>query len=378
MKPRRKAQRPLALICYICGRQYGKNSLEIHIKQCRKLWIKRESLKPAHERKPIPQAPQQYQRALDNGNIASMGAEEMLAQNQAAADKYNKDVLEACPNCGRSFLPRPLKIHLKSCRPGRLIGERLKAHSGKAGGNLGLEKNPHRSPKIRPGSARSAPRRKLGEKPKDLSFPKSDAQPTNSRSIGKRQKRSSVLQSAGAGSVQKTSDAGYSGGHSGTLSYNGRAKSGRATTAPSMSSTGADRASALKEGVHQEWQEAYDPDSGRNFYYNAQGETRWTLPTFHPRDDAEDDFADSHRCDVRRAFNSADAHGDTESTTIRRGRGIVENESNHSVESGDVEDSRVVMLEKKVSKLSEQLAWAVDEIHKLRDVMEGFKNVFRG
>ena len=31
-KPQRIAQRPKALICYICGRQYGTNSLKIHLK----------------------------------------------------------------------------------------------------------------------------------------------------------------------------------------------------------------------------------------------------------------------------------------------------------------------------------------------------------
>ena len=32
------AQRPVALVCYICGREYGTRSLEIHIKTCEKKW----------------------------------------------------------------------------------------------------------------------------------------------------------------------------------------------------------------------------------------------------------------------------------------------------------------------------------------------------
>ena len=30
--------RPKTLICYICGREYGSASLEIHLKTCKKKW----------------------------------------------------------------------------------------------------------------------------------------------------------------------------------------------------------------------------------------------------------------------------------------------------------------------------------------------------
>ena len=32
------ALRPKALMCYICGREYGTASLEIHLKTCKKKW----------------------------------------------------------------------------------------------------------------------------------------------------------------------------------------------------------------------------------------------------------------------------------------------------------------------------------------------------
>lgn len=31
-------KRPKTLICYICGREYGTKSLEIHLKACEKKW----------------------------------------------------------------------------------------------------------------------------------------------------------------------------------------------------------------------------------------------------------------------------------------------------------------------------------------------------
>jgi hypothetical protein len=36
-KPK-NVQRPKTLVCFICGREYGTKSLEIHIKACEKKW----------------------------------------------------------------------------------------------------------------------------------------------------------------------------------------------------------------------------------------------------------------------------------------------------------------------------------------------------
>jgi hypothetical protein len=38
--------RPKALMCYICGREYGTASLEIHLKTCRKKWDTDQEKKP--------------------------------------------------------------------------------------------------------------------------------------------------------------------------------------------------------------------------------------------------------------------------------------------------------------------------------------------
>ena len=37
-RKKKRIGRPVAVICYICGRQYGRSSIEIHIRQCKKLW----------------------------------------------------------------------------------------------------------------------------------------------------------------------------------------------------------------------------------------------------------------------------------------------------------------------------------------------------
>ena len=51
------ALRPKALICYICGREYGSASLEIHLKTCRKKWDIEQEKKPEHLRRPCPEPP---------------------------------------------------------------------------------------------------------------------------------------------------------------------------------------------------------------------------------------------------------------------------------------------------------------------------------
>ncbi len=48
------ASRPVALMCYICGREYGTKSLPIHIKTCEKKFEMEESKKPKRERRPVP------------------------------------------------------------------------------------------------------------------------------------------------------------------------------------------------------------------------------------------------------------------------------------------------------------------------------------
>ena len=40
----------------------------------------------------------------------------MEAMNNETAKNYNDNVLEPCPNCGRTFMPDRLVVHLRSCK----------------------------------------------------------------------------------------------------------------------------------------------------------------------------------------------------------------------------------------------------------------------
>ena len=37
--------------------------------------------------------------------------------NDQAFEDFNTKALKACPSCARTFLPKPLEIHMRSCKP---------------------------------------------------------------------------------------------------------------------------------------------------------------------------------------------------------------------------------------------------------------------
>ena len=110
-KPKGFAAKPRAVMCYICGREYGTKSIDIHIKTCTKKWEIAESHKPKNQRRPIPTAPESFEKVSGSG----MDYNAIGAYNDAAYDKYNKEGLIAC-GCGRTFLPDSLEKHIKGCK----------------------------------------------------------------------------------------------------------------------------------------------------------------------------------------------------------------------------------------------------------------------
>ncbi len=132
-----------------CGREYGTQSLKIHLPQCQKLWLERESLKPKNERRALPAPPPQFTsrgsfntrrspfyrppcmhartsplyshtqahththththtRSLSHTHTLShtcTGSSQSRAeQNEEAFKAYNDKALLPCQNCGRTFL----------------------------------------------------------------------------------------------------------------------------------------------------------------------------------------------------------------------------------------------------------------------------------
>ncbi len=129
---------PKTRVCYICGRQYGVHSYEIHLKQCKELWIAREAQKDPKDRKKLPEDP--AIRLMNNNGLSSScsttggtvatgntalngdsngssgeGGLSLEELNKLASEAFNTETLSQCAYCGRTFLPEKLLIHNRSC-----------------------------------------------------------------------------------------------------------------------------------------------------------------------------------------------------------------------------------------------------------------------
>lgn len=130
---------PKTRICFICGRSYGLSSIDIHEKQCADLFNAQQLALPPNERKALPARPEVI---FTGGSTAAL----LEAQNTAAAQTFNDSVMEACPNCGRTFIADRLKIHLRSCtkeHPASQVGQARLSE-----GSRSLLSNEVQSPKV--------------------------------------------------------------------------------------------------------------------------------------------------------------------------------------------------------------------------------------
>ena len=58
-------------------------------------------------------APESFERVI-KGEIKG---DQLQEYNSNAFKDFNEKALAECPNCRRTFLPKPLEIHLRSCKP---------------------------------------------------------------------------------------------------------------------------------------------------------------------------------------------------------------------------------------------------------------------
>ncbi|XP_040568987.1 zinc finger protein 475 [Lepeophtheirus salmonis] len=102
----------MPVMCYICGREFGSRSIKIHIPQCIKKWDNEQMKLPKSQRRPPPTEPESFGKVV-SGEIKGQALQKY---NDSAFDDWNKNVLEACPNCARTFLPKSLEVHKRSCK----------------------------------------------------------------------------------------------------------------------------------------------------------------------------------------------------------------------------------------------------------------------
>ena len=112
--PRMPGEKPRMLVCPLCGREFGTASLEIHMKSCKKKFEIQQQDLPKNMRRNADKIIASY-----NQNMAMMGGggyNNMDYMNAQAYDAYNNQALVPCENCGRTFLPDRLLVHLRSCK----------------------------------------------------------------------------------------------------------------------------------------------------------------------------------------------------------------------------------------------------------------------
>ncbi|XP_045216283.2 zinc finger protein 474-like [Mercenaria mercenaria] len=102
-------KKPPSMVCYICGREFGTKSISIHEPQCLEKWKVQNAKMPPGQRRPEPKKPEVRK-------IGASGTYDVDAMNEAAY-KSAMSNLVPCPNCGRTFNPDRLPVHLKSCKP---------------------------------------------------------------------------------------------------------------------------------------------------------------------------------------------------------------------------------------------------------------------
>jgi zinc-finger of a C2HC-type len=173
MSEKKMSSGPKTRMCYICGRQYGLSSFDIHIKQCKDLWVAREALKIKSERKPVPSDPCAGGNgmggicgvdALNNKGAPGSPKMNLDEMNRMASETFNTVSLSQCEHCGRSFLHEKLIIHNRSCtadKPGRRAPVKPDAAASKEAASPSKVKDESASPRspqqTKPRSSSPAP-----------------------------------------------------------------------------------------------------------------------------------------------------------------------------------------------------------------------------
>ncbi|KAM7024139.1 zinc finger protein 474-like [Acridotheres tristis] len=119
------SRRPPFKICYICGREFGSQSIAIHEPKCLQKWHIENNQLPMHLRRPEPRKPE-----VPTGS----GSYTFADENEAVY--YNAQAqLVPCRSCGRTFFPDRLPVHERCCKEGSRGARLPRSGTGSARGD---------------------------------------------------------------------------------------------------------------------------------------------------------------------------------------------------------------------------------------------------
>ena len=111
--------KPSFLVCYICGREFGKHSLEIHLEKCAEKKYNEDIKTMSKKEIKIPSIPDALTEILNKlKNSEEVSMDDISQYNAVAEELFKEYTMKKCPGCGRKFLPDRLEVHLKSCKSG--------------------------------------------------------------------------------------------------------------------------------------------------------------------------------------------------------------------------------------------------------------------
>ena len=84
----------MPVTCFLCGRDFGRRSIIIHVPACRRKW-------EAEQARPSPGEPRLLARLMAGEEVTE---EELEEHNNEAANIWSREVLVTCANCDRWYL----------------------------------------------------------------------------------------------------------------------------------------------------------------------------------------------------------------------------------------------------------------------------------
>jgi hypothetical protein len=180
--------KPLALVCYLCGREFGTASLSIHQKTCIRKRTNEQKNLPAEQRIPRPDPPCGVEFPIPT---TKSSAEEIGRYNEEAQRIYGSQMPQ-CHLCKRTFVDQAtLAIHLKSCAK-KHDGADMK-NAGKGGKSNGPASNSGREGSKKSSSGGKSGLPKNRKKNKNAGFGDSDFEGESSLSASRQAARDGIL-----------------------------------------------------------------------------------------------------------------------------------------------------------------------------------------